>query len=380
MEQKRVLHVTEKLQSAGIENFIMNLYRNIDKTKVQFDFLVTRNQEEFFASEIEELGGRKHTIDYLSTKNIFFRILKESFYIYSFLKQHSEYKIIHVHSGTPLRIFYLLAAKLAGCPNRIYHSHSAEVNGPHSKLFLKKTLFKILRLFFSFVGTHFFACSNAAAIWMYPRFLTKKGKVQVINNGIDINKFKFNETIREAYRKDLNIENAFVVGHVGRFNHQKNHAFLIDIFCEIKKLKSNAILLLIGEGELFDIIKNKVENLHLTNSVIFMGVRSDVVNIMQAMDIFLLPSNYEGLPVVGVEAQALGLPCFFSTTITKELNFSEYSNYLSLEKNANFWSNFILDKSNSIYNRSMAYKNIIINGYNIKDVSKKIQHFYKDLK
>lgn len=371
---KRILHVTEMLQSAGIENFIINLYRNIDKVEVQFDFLVTRNQEEFFDSEIESLGGEKHTIDYLSTKNIFFRILKESFYIYRFLKQHSEYKIIHVHSGTPLRIFYLLAAKLAGCPNRIYHSHSAEVKGPHSKLFLKKTLFKILRLFFSFVGTHFFACSNAAAIWMYPRFLTKKGKVQVINNGVDINKFKFNETIREAYRKDLNLENAFVVGHVGRFNHQKNHAFLIDIFCEIKKLKSNAILLLIGEGELFDTIKNKVENLHLTNSVVFMGVRSDVVNIMQAMDVFLLPSNYEGLPVVGVEAQALGLPCYFSDSITDEISLLPETKFIPLTISACNWSSIIVSRDHSFYkNASFKIKKY---GFDIKDITLNIQNEY----
>jgi len=368
------------LQSAGIENFIMNVYRHIDRTKIQFDFLVTRNQEEFFDDEIAFLGGKKHTIDCMNTKNVLFRVLKESFQIFKFLKKSPEYKIMHVHSGTPLRVFYLLAGKMAKCPVRIYHSHSAEVKGPHSNLGLKKYVFKILLQLFPYWGTDFFACSKLAAEWMYSQRMINAELVKVINNGIDLNVFSFNHEIRQEFRSKMNInDNQFVIGHIGRFDDQKNHTFLINIFQVVVNKNPNAILWLIGTGELKEKIREKVQRLKLEKHVVFLGVRSDVMNLMQAMDVFLLPSNYEGLPVVAVEAQAVGLPCVMSDTITEEAKIIPNSFFISLNASLDFWSDKVCQFAcveKQIFEKRKTSEYLSRCGFDIRDVARDIEQFY----
>lgn len=370
----RVLHVTEMLQAGGIESFIMNVYRNIDKSKVQFDFLLTRNEKEFYDEEVKSLGGTKLTIDIDKNKNVFIRVFLESIELYKILKK-SDYNIIHVHSGTPLRILYLFAAKLAGIKKRIYHSHSAEVKGPHSMLIIKKYIFKFLKLFFKYSATDYFACSEAAGRWMYSKNLIKNNKVKVIYNGIELNKFIFNPNIRERYRKNLNLKENFVIGHVGRFTHQKNHDFLVEIFYELYQFDKSARLLLIGEGELKESIKLKVKSLGISKVVLFLDVRSDVNNIMQAMDVFLLPSNYEGLPVVGVEAQASGLITVFSDNITKEIDITNNVTFISLNEPSKNWANKIMSQKDTIV-RGDTSKHITKNGYNIENTVKYLEEIY----
>lgn len=373
-ECKRVLHVTEMLQAAGIESFIMNTYRNIDRNKVQFDFFVTRDEKEFYDDEIKSLGGRKFVVDIDKNTNVFIRVIKESIELKRVLKRE-KYNIVHIHTGTPLRIFYLIAAKMAKVKTRIYHSHSAEVLGPHEMIGYKKLIFKILKQFFKFVGTDFFACSNAAAEWIYTSRLISSNNVKIIYNGIDLNKFKFNKDIRDNYRKKLGIENKFVIGHIGRFEEQKNHKFLIDIFNEVYQSDPSARLLLIGKGNLEQEIRNKVLKYGLNDSVIFLGVIDDVNKIMQAMDVFVLPSNYEGLPVVGVEAQASGLKMISSDNITEEVAITPNIEFVSLDKSAKEWAEIILDvKENYVrYNTS---KLIQQSGYDIRSVANKMERFY----
>lgn len=373
-EPVRVLHITEMLQAGGIESFIMNVYRNIDKSKVQFDFLITRDENEFYDEEIKKLGGRKLIIDIDKNKNVFIRVFLESIQLYKILK-NSDYNIIQVHSGTPLRIFYLFAAKFAGVKTRIYHSHSAEVKGPHSMITIKKYVFKFLKLFFEYAATDYFACSEEAGKWMYSKKLIQNNKVKVIHNGIELNKFKFNSDIREKYRQELNLKDNFVIEHIGRFTHQKNHNFLIDVFDAIYKIDKSARLLLIGEGELKKNIQLKVNDLGLAEVVIFLGIRSDVNNIMQAMDVFLLPSNYEGLPVVGVEAQASGLMTVFSENITREIDITENSMFISLNEPSNIWASKVMNKKNSTV-RGNSLKDIIKYGYNIEYIAKYLEGIY----
>lgn len=370
----RVLHVTEKLQAGGIENFIMNVYRNIDKENVSFDFMVTRDEKEFFEEEIQKLGGKKYTIDKKNIKNVFIRIIEESKEIEKFLKEN-KYDVIHVHSGTPLRVFYLRAAKKAGVKKRIYHSHSAEVKGPHNGLRLKKIIFKLLRKLFKFYATDYFACSKLAGEWMYPNELIKQQKVVVINNGIEIDKFKYNEQIRNEYRKSLDIQDKKVIGHIGRFNHQKNHTFLIDIFKETHNKDNKCMLLLLGDGELRKEIEDKVKKLGLEESVKFLGVRDDVNKVMQAMDLFLLPSNYEGLPVVGIEAQTTGLPMVCSDNITDEVCITDNVKMISLDKNTTEWADNIINILQT-FQRKDTSKIIKEKEYDIKDVAKKIEKIY----
>lgn len=368
---ERVLHITEKLQAAGIESFIMNVYRNIDREKVQFDFLVMREQEEFYDSEISNLKGKKYTIDKMHIKNTFCRVIAESIELYKFLK-NNHYKCIHVHSGTPLRVFYLISAKLAKVKTRIYHSHSAEVLGPHKNLNIKKVLFKLFSNMLLIFATEYFACSEAAAKWMYPK--RALNKVKIVHNGIEIEKFKFNPEIREEYRKKLDLENNFVIGHIGRFNDQKNHTFLIDIFEGIYQLNNKAVLLLIGEGELKEKIEEKVKKLGLDKSVMFLGIRDDVNKLMQAMDVFVLPSNYEGLPVVGIEAQATGIKCFFSENITKEVILTENVSMISIQNNKEQWINEIVAFKQ--YDRRDLSNKIIKHGYDIKEIAKEMENYY----
>lgn len=371
MEQtQRVLHVTEKLQAAGIESFIMNTYRNINKEKLQFDFLVMRNQKEFYDDEIRKLGGIKYTINKMYIKSTFLRVILESIELYKFLKKN-DYKCIHIHSGTPLRVFYLVSAKLAKTKIRIYHSHSAEVLGPHKNLNLKKMLFKIFSNMLPLYATDFFACSEAAAKWMYPKRILKD--VKIIHNGINIEKFKFDPKIRKKYREDLNLTNNFVIGHIGRFNDQKNHTFLIDIFSDVYEKNNEAKLLLIGEGKLKEKIQEKVKSLGLEKSVIFLGIRDDVNKIMQAMDVFVLPSNYEGLPVVGIEAQASGLQCVLSVQITKEVDITNNVCFLPIIDKS-IWSDKIIQIEG--YKREDTSKEIIKSKYDINSVSKEIEEFY----
>lgn len=370
----RVLHITEMLQAGGIESFIMNVYRNIDRSKVQFDFLLTRDEEEFYDEEVKTLGGRKITINVDKKKNVFVRVFLESKQLYKILK-NSDYNIVHVHSGTPLRVLYLVAAKLANVKTRIYHSHSAEVKGPHSMLKIKKQIFKCLKTLFKFVGTDFFACSEAAAEWMYPQNLLKNNQVKVIYNGIELDKFKFNPEVRSQYRKELGIEDNFVIGHIGRFTNQKNHDFLIDIFNELYKMDKTARLLLIGAGELEDDIHKKVERLGLSDKVLFLGVRSDVNKIMQSMDVFLLPSNYEGLPVVGVEAQAAGLQCVFSDNVTKEVAITQNTQFMSLSEPNNEWAKYISSLKNTESKKNTS-DSITRNGYNIEKTVKELESLY----
>lgn len=212
----RVLHITEVLEAAGIESFIMNVYRNIDRKKVQFDFLVMRDQTEFYDEEIAKLGGRKYTIS-IPVSNTLLRIQLESLQLYRFLKKH-KYDVIHIHTTTPLRAPYLLAAKMANVKTRIYHSHSAEVRG---KSKIKLFIYNYYQKKISKWATDWFACSEVAAEWMYEKRLIDRGKVNVVYNGIDTKRFSYNLSARAKIRKQMNLEDAFVITHTGRFLPQK---------------------------------------------------------------------------------------------------------------------------------------------------------------
>lgn len=364
----RVLNIVECMQAAGIESYIMNVYRNIDKDKVQFDFWITRNQKEFYDNEISSLGGRKFVTDRTKIKSTGIRVFFESYDLYKFLKKQ-KFEIIQIHTGTPLRFMYLIAAKMAGVKKRIYHSHSAEVFGPHKGLKIKKIIFSIIKNFIPLFATDLFACSELAGKWMYPK--SYQDKVQIIHNGIDMNKFKFNNDIRKEYREKASLTDEIIVGHVARFNEQKNHTFLIDVFKEVVKEDSKYQLWLIGTGELEGQIKEKVKKLNLSKNVKFLGVRNDVNKLMQAMDIFVLPSNYEGLPVVGIEAQVVGLQCFFSDKITQEVKITSNVKFLQLDVEE--WKYNILNTNNLNRNTGIVVNNF---NYDISNTIEKLMELY----
>ena len=304
MKPIRVLQIVPNMQQGGLENFIMNIYRNIDRQKVQFDFLVHYHRRQFFDDEIEKLGGMIYRFSLRDDNNIIKYIIE----LNKFYKKHKEYKVIHCHMSSIGFINFLIAKK-NGIKIRIAHSHNSSTDKT-----IKGRIKRIMMLPYKYVSTLNYACSNDAGKYLYGN-----KKFEVIPNAIDTKNFEYNESFRKEIRDKLKLGNKLVIGNVGRFNLQKNHFFLIDIFYNIYNINKNAVLLLVGKGELENTIKEKVNKLGLEKCVYFLGIRSDINKIYQGMDIFLMPSLFEGLPLTGIEAQMSKLKCFFSDNITKEV-------------------------------------------------------------
>lgn len=358
----RILNMFTIMNRGGAETMVMNHYRNIDRSKVQFDFLVHRQEKGAYDDEIEALGGRIYRMIPIYPQN-FLQYKKD---VRDFFREHKEYKIIHSHMSE-LGYFAFKEAKNQGIPIRICHAH----NTPHDF-----DLKMIMRNYFKYAMrpyiTHMFTCSKDSGIWLYGK--KNIDKLIQMNNAIDAKKFKFNKDFNKKVRKNLGIENKLVIGHVGRFNKQKNHEKVIDIFNEILKLNSNACLILVGEGNLKEEIKNKVSKLGLSNNVLFLGSRDDVNEIMQAFDVFLFPSLYEGLGIVLIEAQAAGIPCLTSDKVVPiEAKVTSLLNYYPLENNSNLWAKKTLDILTEKYD---TYNEIKKAGFDIQNNAKWLEEFY----
>jgi len=293
----RVLQVFSRMDRGGAETTIMNFYRKIDRNKVQFDFLVHTDEKCAYDDEIELLGGRIFRIPRYSINNNikYFRLW------INFLKRHSEYRIIHGHYFT-ISAIYFCAAKIFNSVC-IAHSHNTNYMGPRTKRIMKRLITFPVR----YIADYLFACSKDAGIWLYGKNALRDKKFLLMNNSLDTKRFIFNSKNRGKKRKELKIINKFVIGHIGRFDLQKNHIFIIEIFKKIFTIDKNSILILVGDGKLK--IEQKVLDMGLYGNVIFTGVRSDIPELLQAMDVFLFPSLYEGFPLVLLEAQASGLKC-----------------------------------------------------------------------
>lgn len=357
-EPIRVAHIMGKMAAGGVESAVMNYYRNIDRQKVQFDFIIDEDSTIVPYEEIESLGGNVYKVPPYQKPFAYHKALVKLF-------SEKKYCIVHSHINT-LSVFPLFAAKRAAVPVRIAHSHSTAGKGEFKRNVIKY----LLRPFSKIFPTHFCACSEYAGQWLFG----KKKNIVIVKNAIDISKFTFNPQTRQTTREKLGIENNFVVGHVGRFMKQKNHSFLLDIFQKIHIKNPASVLLLIGEGELEQEIKNKVERLKLTDFVRFMGVRDDVYNLLQAMDIFLFPSLYEGLGSVAIEAQAVGLSVIASDKVPNEAKISERLVNIPLNLPAEEWAEKIL--SLPLNPRESPTKQIIASGYEIKVAAVELFNMY----
>lgn len=356
----RILQSVNIMDRAGLETMLMNYYKNIDRSKVQFDFLTHRNEIGAYENEIKELGGQVYHAPRLYPQNY----LQYFIYMKKFFKEHSEYKIIHSHIDS-MSYFPLLAAKKSGIPIRIGHSHNSKLDKDLKypiKLYALKGMPKVANIYFS--------CGKLAG-----KFMWKNRKFKIVHNAIDLTKFAFNESLRRTIRNKLNItDDTFVIGHVGRFNKVKNQLFLLDIFNEIVKEKPNSLLILIGKGEDEIKIRDKIHELHLNGKVSILIDRPDVYELYQSFDIFVMPSLFEGLPVVGVEAQANGLPCIFSKNISDEIILTHNAEQLLLMDNAKEWADKILSKD--IIRNSEACSELKRSGYDIKTEAKKLEEWY----
>lgn len=298
----RILQCVNDMHRAGLETMLMNYYRNIDREKIQFDFLTHRPERSDYDDEIESLGGKIYYAPRLYPQNYpaYFSYMKD------FFKKHPEYQIMHSHIDS-MSYLPLLAGKKAGVPVRIAHSHNTSIDKD-----FKYPLKQYFRFRITSAANHYLACGEEAG-----KYLFGNKEFKVIPNAVDASKFYFNESVRQNKRKELGYTKEFVVGHVGRISYQKNHKFLIEVFNELQKLETNAVLMLVGVGEKEPEIREQVKRLKLEEKVRFLGNRSDVNELYQAMDVFVLPSLFEGIPVVGIEAQFADLPCIFSDKIPK---------------------------------------------------------------
>lgn len=319
----RVLQVVTHMDRGGLETMLMNYYRHMDRDKVQFDFLVHRQARAAYDDEIEALGGKIYRLPRLIPWGVIYRKALDAFF-----EEHKEYRIVHVHQDC-LSSVALKAAKKHGIPVRIAHSHSASQDKD-----LKYIMKLIYKRSIPSYATDLFACGKQAGDWMFGG-----APYQILNNAIDTKLYGYDPAIRKAMREELAIaEGELVVGHVGRFSPPKNHGFLIDIFAETLKIVPDAKLVLVGDGELRTQIGEKVKALGIGSRVIFTGIRSDVPALMQAMDVFVFPSLYEGLPVTLVEAQAAGLPCVISDKIPKDCDLTDLICRYPLEGLAENWA------------------------------------------
>lgn len=363
---KKVLHIVFQMNRGGMESRIMDIYRNINRELIQFDFIEHTLEKCAFDDEIESLGGKIYKDGYSLQK------LKPSIHFYKnfFSNGDRNYDYIHIHESHLPNINFLLLHYAKRNQKTKFIIHSRNSSGPRG------ILHHLVKGYYCRKFHYHIACSTEAANWMFPAKILQNYHYQIWNNAIDAEKFKYNPEIRKNVRHLLRLEDKYVIGHVGNFKEQKNHTFLIDIYKKFVEKYPESILLLIGGGPLLKDIKNKIEKLGLSDKVLFSGIVSNVSELYQAMDVFILPSLYEGLPGVGVEAQAAGLPCIFSDKITREVKINK--NNIFFESIANDTLKWV-DKLEKIKNSSIdreTLEEIRKAGFDCKIESKKIEDFY----
>lgn len=357
-EAIRILHVVTYMGRGGLETMIMNYYRHMDRSKIQFDFLVHRDFEADYDKEILSMGGKIYHISRLVPwSRKYYKKLKK------FFQKHPEYKIVHVHQDC-LSSVALRCAKECDVPIRIAHSHTKNQD-MNLKYWIKRYYMKQIPYF----ATECFACSKEAGDWMF-----KGHQYHILRNAIDASIYNYSYEKAIKLRKEFHLENNFVIGHVGRFETMKNHTFLIDIFYECIRFDPNARLLLVGEGKERTRIQKKVKDLGLEGRVIFTGVRCDVADLLQMMDVFVFPSLYEGLGIAAIEAQAAGVPCILSSKVPTECKLTKNVKFLSLKDSPEIWMKQIFAYKNIPHIDT--YESICKAGYDIKENAERLQTFY----
>lgn len=360
----RILNLFTIMNRGGAETMVMNYYRNIDRTKVQFDFMVHRQERGAYDDEIEALGGRIYRMPPIKPWQAgSYRKIVRRFY-----QGHPEYRIIHSHMSE-LGYYDFMEAEKAGVPVRICHAH----NRPYG-IDLKTPVRWYYKTRMMPYITHMFTCGLESAEWLFGK--QHREEFIQLNNAIDAKSYTYDENMRAKVRTDLGLQDKFVVGHVGRFDPQKNHGFVVNVFNQLVKRHPEAVLLLVGDdsSEVGNKIHEKVEQLRLTDSVRFLGVRSDVSDVMQAMDVFLFPSLFEGLSVVSIEAQASGLPILISDTIPKECIKTDLVQVEKLDAPPEVWAERIWQART--IPRTDRYEEIKACGFDVKENAEKLQQFY----
>ncbi|AHV98591.1 glycosyltransferase family 1 protein [Paenibacillus sabinae] len=345
----------------GIESFVINMYRNLDNSKVQVDFLKITDSI-YYEEELIKNGSKVYKIPNRRSNPLLFY-----YELFNFFRNHKEYQIVHHHLNSCSSIEPIIIAKLFG-RRTIAHSH----NVFKGNKIISRILHSINKYILPFFSDLNISCSNAAGISMF-----RNKPFIVINNGINAQDYCFDSKVRALYRDELDLTDKFVIGHIGRFKYQKNHEFLIDIFNEVYQKNQKSVLLLIGDGELRSKIEKKISELSLSNNVIFAGIRSDIPQLLQAMDVFVFPSRYEGSPIALIEAQAAGLFSFVASTISKESYITNMVKSIQLENNSKEWAEQILSSMKN-YERINTLEVIKSKGFDCVASAKLLQQIYLD--
>lgn len=349
---------TVRFRLNGITSVIMNYYRKMDKGNMKVDFVVINDISKEYREELQSNGSE---IFHLSRKS---NPIKYMFDLKNILK-NNNYDVIHIHGNSALMVIETIVAKYSKVPVKIVHSHNTTCS--------HKVLHKLLQPVLNKTANYAFACGEEAGKWLF-----QDKNYEVIKNGIDLSIFTYDEEKRNEFRDKINAGNRKVIGHVGNFIYQKNHEFLIDSFNELIKKDKNYLLLLISDGALLEQMREKVNNLGISENVLFLGKTTEVGNYLQAMDIFLLPSHFEGLPVVLIEAQALGLSCIVSDKVSTEAKLTDLIEFLPITDTTK-WVNKIINTN--IDNRKdkcvKAHISIDENGYNVTNSAYKMKSLYE---
>lgn len=365
-EPIRILHVLGTTQLGGAESRIMDLYRHVDRERVQFDFLVHTGGEGFFDKEIRELGGR------------IFRVPRFRFYNYfsykkavkNFFEENHEFRAVQGHITSTAAI-YLPVAKRAGIPLIIAHARSAGVDKG-----IKGVLTRLLRRNLSKKADFLFTCSELAGISVFGRKAVEAGKTVFVPNAIDCEAFEYDGLRRGKMREELGLSGKYVIGHVGRFHYAKNHEYLLQVFAALcKKGEKEYALLLLGEGGGMEAAKKQAEDLGISDRVLFAGNKRNVYDYYQAMDYFVYPSRFEGLPGTVVEAQVSGLRCLMSDSICTEVMATELVHAMSIQDAPERWAEYIVDTQD--YERSGRREQMEKAGFDVKAQARVMTRFYE---
>ncbi len=360
----RVLHMLASMNRGGAEAMIMNYYRHIDRSRVQFDFLLTTPGHYDYEEEIKALGGHIYRVSPL-TKSRPRDYMND---VDRFFKEHPQYHIVHSHTSSK-SFFPLRLAKKNGVPVRIAHSHSSKaeqgING---------IIRKALRFPLRTVATNFFSCGEEASVYLYGEKIAKE-KAVVVPNAIDARQYRYESGQAQNIRQGLGIDNQLVIGHVGRFFPVKNHMFLIEVFHAVKRLHPGSRLLLVGDGELKETVRARARELGIEQDIIFTGVRGDVPQLLKAMDVFVFPSLNEGIPVVMIEAQASGLKCFMSDSVPSQCVITQNVKRLPLSQTPEYWAREILRVKDGYERRDMCPE-VEKAGFDIRKNAKWLEEFY----
>ena len=357
----RVLQIIGSLERGGAETFLVNLYRNIDRTKIQFDFAIYEEpSENSYYKEVVKLGGR---VFFLPPKS---KGILNNFRAIQKIVRENNYKTVWKHTESCFRAIDLLAARSAEATQAILHSHNSNTER------IERSIHYILRPFVNLFVTRRFACGDMAGKWMFNR-----RSYEVIHNGIEVENFRCNKEMTNQYCQKFQMQGKVVIGHVGRFHSVKNHKLLIEIFKKYREKTPEAVLLLIGVGDLLPQIQELVREKDLENNVLFLGTRSDIPELLQMMDVFIMPSLFEGFPVTLIEAQAAGLPCVVSSTISREVDVTGNVSFVDLDASVEVWAERIAEKygSKTEDNTEM----LKAAGYDIKDVAKRIETYMLEM-